>query len=35
MAVVAGHAEWNAFEILFVSFGGFGCAALERVEFLL
>ena len=35
MAIIAGHAERNAFEIFLVGFGGFRRAALERVEFLL
>jgi hypothetical protein len=32
MAIVAGHAERDAFEVFLVGFGGFGCAALEGCE---
>ncbi len=35
VAIVAGHAERDAFEILFVRFGGFRGAALESCELLL
>ncbi len=35
VAIVAGHTERNAFEILLVRLGGFGSAALEGCEFFL
>src|SRR5229473_5020184 len=34
-AIVTGHAERNAFEILFVGFGGLGSAPLEGCKFFL